>query len=556
MSHIQTGWVKPPTEIGGLDHLGVQAPCIQIYGQLLPGITNVTDRARYYSFYTWLLKKFDDNGWRSQEEIIDKLRKADCLFSLISVRHGLLGDNYSEHAGSAVGSNTLLPVLENLGADEVLVLSDYTHREEGKPGRYFKNPFGGLGQYYFGALWELKFLGGESVVSARVVKETGVPLANAMDAGNINGSLFIDVIERDEVSLSLLDQLSLFCHCQLKASEKEVNGIIRVLQTGSISSECERLISLDDANSASIRSKSLALLIFLSSFSNGKNKKLSVESFRGMTYSFYDYVGAQLNLTENLQKSARKWQVYQRNELLSIALQGVFFILLSRADLSNIKFKNTSELCHWFWQQDLGMEILKETNSQTLESYINSNVKSLPPFNEWTNQDHEIHLMESVVRDTSKKSLTNIDLKKITIDSLKILVAVLGRDENQSAYEYIEFRPDYLQLYPVNLLSVQNDLEQLKNTEVGEGLFRFTLKNCLDAHLHVAMRKLRQQGKNTSRFEIAENGINIKSIPVATHTSPRFNQSMQILKDLGLLQIEDDAVTPSEKGKAFLEAVA
>ncbi|HIO96964.1 MAG TPA: hypothetical protein EYG71_03455 [Leucothrix sp.] len=556
MSNIQTGWVKPPTEIGGLDHLGVQAPCIQIYGQLLPGITNVTDRARYYSFYTWLLKKFDDHGWRTQEEIIDKLRKADCLFSLISIRHGLLSDNYSEHAGSAVGSNTLLPALESLGTDSVLVLSDFTHREEGKVDRYFKNPYGGLGQYYFGALWELKFLGGESVVSARVVKEAGVPLAKAMDAGNINGSLFIDVIERDEVSLKLLDQLSSFCHCQLKASEKEVNGIIRVLQTGSLTTEGEKLISLDDVNSAIIRSSSLALLIFLSSYSNGENQKLSVENFRGMVYSLSDYAGTQLNLTENLQKSARKWQVYQRNELLSIALQGLFFVLLKRADLSNIKFKNTSELCHWFWQQDLGVEIIKDTDPQTLENFINDNVDSLPSFNEWLHQDHEIQLMESVVRDTSRKSLTNIDLKKIAMNSLKILVAVLGRSENQFAYEYIEFRPDYLQLYPVNLLSVQEDLEQLKNTKVEDGLFRFTLKNCLDAHLHVAMRKLRQQGKNTSRFEISENGINIKSIPVATHTSPRFNQSIQILKDLGLLQVQGNAVMPSEKGKAFLEAVS
>ena len=264
MSHIQTGWVKPPTEIGGLDHLGVQAPCIQIYGQLLPGITNVTDRARYYSFYTWLLKKFDDNGWRSQDEIIDKLRKADCLFSLISIRHGLLSDSYSEHAGSAVGSNTLLPALESLGTDGLLVLSDYTHREDEKSGRYFKNSYGGLGQYYFGALWELRILAGDSVASARVIKEAGVPLATAVETGNINGDLFIDVIKHDEVSLDVLDQLSSFCHCQLKTSNEEADSIIRVLQTGSLTSEGEKLLSIDDRHSADIRSSSLALLIFLS----------------------------------------------------------------------------------------------------------------------------------------------------------------------------------------------------------------------------------------------------------------------------------------------------
>lgn len=56
---VETVWLKPPQQIGGLDHLGIQAPCIQIYSQLLPGITNVTDRARYYSFYPWLLSQFE-----------------------------------------------------------------------------------------------------------------------------------------------------------------------------------------------------------------------------------------------------------------------------------------------------------------------------------------------------------------------------------------------------------------------------------------------------------------------------------------------------------------
>ena len=275
-----------------------------------------------------------------------------------------------------------------------------------------------------------------------------------------------------------------------------------------------------------------------------------------MIYSLSDYSGVQLALKESLKKSARKWQVYQRNELMSIALQGLFFVLLKKADLSGIKFKKTSELCYWFWQQGLGAEIINEISSQTLENYVESNVMSMPPFSEWFNQDHEIQLMEFVVRDSSKTSLTDNDLKSITINSLRVLCAVLGRKENQAAYEGIEFRPDYLQLYPVNLLSVQDDFEQLKHSTVKEGLFQFVLKNCLDAHLHVAMRKLRQQGKNTSRFEVTENGIHIKSIPVATHTSPRFNQSIQILKDLGLLQIQGDTVIPSEKGNIFLEAIS
>ena len=84
---VQTGWVKPPHQIIGLDHLGVQAPCIQIYSQLLPGITNVTDRARYYSLYPWLLARFEKAGWRSEAQIQTMLRRAECLLTLIGLQH-------------------------------------------------------------------------------------------------------------------------------------------------------------------------------------------------------------------------------------------------------------------------------------------------------------------------------------------------------------------------------------------------------------------------------------------------------------------------------------
>ena len=85
---ITSAWVKPPLQIGGLDHLAVQAPCINIYSRLIPGITNVTDRARYYSFYPWLIWAFDQAGIRDfDEEFIELFRRADCLFTLIAERY-------------------------------------------------------------------------------------------------------------------------------------------------------------------------------------------------------------------------------------------------------------------------------------------------------------------------------------------------------------------------------------------------------------------------------------------------------------------------------------
>ncbi|RYF46244.1 MAG: hypothetical protein EOO27_39800, partial [Comamonadaceae bacterium] len=97
---VTTGWVKPPLAIGGLDHLGTQGPCLQIYSQLLPGITNVTDRARYYSLYPWLVWSFEPRfPGADAAQFIEFFRRADCLFSLIAERHGRVTDGDAERHG-------------------------------------------------------------------------------------------------------------------------------------------------------------------------------------------------------------------------------------------------------------------------------------------------------------------------------------------------------------------------------------------------------------------------------------------------------------------------
>jgi hypothetical protein len=55
---VAVGWVQPPKYKKGLDPLGVQQPCIAIYSELLPGITNVTDRITYFSFGPWFAWAF------------------------------------------------------------------------------------------------------------------------------------------------------------------------------------------------------------------------------------------------------------------------------------------------------------------------------------------------------------------------------------------------------------------------------------------------------------------------------------------------------------------
>lgn len=56
-SKVVPQWLKS-SKVNGLDQLGIQVISIALYSDLLPGITNVTDRVRYYSFYPWLLHRY------------------------------------------------------------------------------------------------------------------------------------------------------------------------------------------------------------------------------------------------------------------------------------------------------------------------------------------------------------------------------------------------------------------------------------------------------------------------------------------------------------------
>jgi len=165
--------------------------------------------------------------------------------------------------------------------------------------------------------------------------------------------------------------------------------------------------------------------------------------------------------------------------------------------------------------------------------------------------------MDRVVRTTGGSDINQNKLVDIVQDCLNILAAVIERPENKLGYDEHIFPDNYLDYYPVNLSSVMDDWNlTIRDKETVNGFSLFTLSNCLDAHLRIAMRKLSQQGKNTFRFEPSELGLIIKDIPGAANTTPRFRQARRILLDLGLLSYSDEEQLThiTSRGKDFVEA--
>ena len=218
-------WVAPPEPIRGLDHLGVQAPCIALYGQLLPGITNVTDRARYYTFHPWLIWSFEKRYKNyTLDEFRRVLRRAECLFTLIAIRHArkLEDTDDGRHGKALVDRNKLLRIEEAYGFS----LDDYATFEG--PHRYFKNKLGGLGQYYFGPLRDLCILDHSPEGAGYPPgydRKRGCALAEAFASG-VPGDAFFRVMESPSMTWAELDELSPFCPCGLRDNPTELELLL------------------------------------------------------------------------------------------------------------------------------------------------------------------------------------------------------------------------------------------------------------------------------------------------------------------------------------------
>jgi hypothetical protein len=73
----------------GLDPLGMQNSSINLYQRLLPGISNVTLRMRYYGFYAWLASiyahRIVDTNPKTWQKFV---RRAEAVYALAAQRRG------------------------------------------------------------------------------------------------------------------------------------------------------------------------------------------------------------------------------------------------------------------------------------------------------------------------------------------------------------------------------------------------------------------------------------------------------------------------------------
>lgn len=533
-------WVRPPEPIRGLDHLGVQAPCIALYGQLLPGITNVTDRARYYSFHPWVLwsfeRKYRDH---SLDEFRRVLRRAECLFALIAIRHArVVGDeDEGRHGQGMVGRDKLMRIDE--ASD--FSLDEYASLEGAN--RYFKNKLGGFGQYYFGPLRDLRVLDHSPRgpgYPPGYDRERGQKLAEAFGS-SVPGDAFFHLLEEPTATWEDLDELSAFCPCGLRDNPAEHDLLLDLFLARTAPFE---------GNSGATRRASLSLMLDLAGQSVRDTGYAFEGLLRGSTYSGALVDGTPWRVAAAQQRALRGWATYQRNELLSIGVQGLFVAIL-RA----IERDHDGSIRRAADAADIAVDLVSSLGadlSLPLDTLVARVRDELPPLANWKEPTHELQRGWNL----SGLGLDDEHLETVATESIAVLLALLARGVEEYPYGDFELDPEYFAPGEVHLLALRHASRSDWSGLTVEGWVRWLAVHWgIARHLRVALRKLRGERRDTFRIRPLEGELRVVEAPAPVFTAPRVGRSTQILRDLGLIDYDDDgAVVLTARGRTELEA--
>lgn len=138
MAAIVPRWLKRvATELGGRDPLGLSRVTQLLTDQLLPGIVVNTNRARYYSLYSWALWHIEQaQPAASKAEFIEAFQRREAVIAAAT----LLA---KEEDATAIGSDKVRQLLE---------LAKKSGEYETQIRVLPANALGGYGQYYIGCL--------------------------------------------------------------------------------------------------------------------------------------------------------------------------------------------------------------------------------------------------------------------------------------------------------------------------------------------------------------------------------------------------------------------
>ena len=499
-------WNKPGTFSAGRDPLGLQAASVRLYTDLLPGLTNVTNRLRYFSFYCWVVRQFelhlhtlDENQWSIF------IRRAEAVYALACQ----IGDN-----ANALGMAGSLWAAKHIDIDDAFDFTQWTDGP-GQDDQYLKASRGNFGQFYVASMQQMGMLIATRERIQAVTPAHGLELADAFGRACPDAcERLLAAIDTGRVSRDDCTAISNEAHpAYLGPDSEEARLLLRYLRG-------ERA---DDPTAPARRATLWNVLNIV--------ERTGVEDAKGLRRELYvqDNIGSVAE--ESLAGNLTSWRAYFVNELCHIALELLLNALTYRINAtagSNPDTLSREIASKALRTADAAKPLAEVADARRLGSLALEHETGV-----------ELAELAGSAEEPDKKQLRS------AVDLLFSLWCRWGADVPMERILADATTAGRSAAGIFRLLDAMSDRSTLD--ALAALIRRFIIGN----HLLIAGEKL-AGGTYTYRFIVDESGLVDGNPAEYTFTNPRIGNLITFAYDGGVLDEEGDV---ADAGKALLDAI-
>lgn len=493
----------------GLDQLGLNLTGERIFDLLLPGLNNVTQRIRYYSFYSWFFDWYaEDIKDLTQYSQVKYLRRAEFLLALISA-----SNNTSGIPGITKAQEVFLKEKSTIELDEG------TQETWGDTeGSYWKYSTGVFGQYYAASVRNIGIIKpqgeaeGVNIRTAYSIDEriSGLMLATAFrqNIGEKSEKEFIDIIRTGTVSKEQLHNLSEPFNMVEVPLDSEENKLLISLLIGP-----DRVTA---KNNEYYRRNTIKGV--LENIRTSDNLSYAELQF---PWEVYDET-IELKFEESAANPL--WYVFLMEQLWSVSCTGTLFHFLE------ILYDKVSD--GWAAEDDL----IEEISHKVYKSLTKKVTTRESKFRNYPiTQIHESELAQSIFKQN--------DSVEAIAEAILLIHKTFFKNHHLQK-EILAFGNKYSIFTRSSFSVVMTDLESKADYPLEKFIKYILTKYVIYRHHYVSLRKMTDH-QSTGKFLREEGYMKYIDSFRFGFSSPRTNTLVTFLDNLNLVQLENMTLTPN-----------
>ncbi|WKK57440.1 hypothetical protein [Sphingobacterium sp. BN32] len=512
-------WGASINLITGLDPLGLQTTSEATYATMLPGISNLTNRLRYYGFYCWLLDfyfKTEKKG--NSKEQYRFIRRAELMIAIImqSQRKAV-----QQITGSNFASN-LLNTIEN----DYFDLAEGADKDGTDKNVYWKYPSGAFGQYYYGAMQALSLI----ITAVNDFGDVVYNISQPHPRQKVSGKQLANAFE-----ISLSPQIKDLFYSNIKKGklyQSDIPELIKYFAIETIETESsewqlymEMLLDKDEPSQeveelVTFHRRETILSLIKTAVQNDNDYNW----YKFLLESYHKKLGSS---TQPETETNIGWYCYQLNEYWQYSCGTIFWALLQHL----YDFQQDQYLPSFVekFSDSISKEICKDFNQSIQPTSLVSEILSLIPD---TNDEEE-----------TKRAINQTNDPILAGKYGFMLLLQLFKNNREQLHPLKEFMSRKRTERDGNMVDGILTVHKAEKEILKDFVEQFILRKIIYRHTMVALRKMGNGSQSTHKFFIEEQYIRFIDIFPPRNTSPRMNALQNIMFDLQVID-EEKVLSP------------